>query len=315
LNLVICLLSTRRFLTKEEIRRAVPGYGGAQDAFERAFERDKEELRELGIPLEIGGNDPLFDDEAGYRINRDAYALPPIELAADEMAVVGLAARFWQQASMADSSSRALLKIKAGGSADLGDELVGIEPRLVRDEPGFNVLWSCVSQRRSVEFDYRPRRGPLARRHLQPWGIVAWRGRWYVAGHDSDRDAARVFRLGRIDGDVSQVGPAEAFGVPPDIDLRAMVRRFVGDAPPVVARIRLRGGAGGGLRRQASGPPQPDPQHEGWSIVEVPFRDGYTLVEDVLAYGADAVLLEPPDARERVRAKLAAVAASAPVRG
>jgi len=166
LNLVICLLSTRRFLTRDEIRRAVAGYGDGQEAFERAFERDKEELRELGIPLEIGSNDPLFDDEAGYRIRRDAYALPPIELAADEMAVLGLAARFWQQASLADSSGRALLKLKAGGleaggsglsAGDLRDELVGIEPRLVRDEPGFADMWHAVTARQAVEFGYRAR--------------------------------------------------------------------------------------------------------------------------------------------------------------
>jgi len=308
LNLVICLLSTRRFLTKEEIRRSIPGYGEGQEAFERAFERDKEELRELGIPLEIGSNNPLFDDDAGYRIRRDAYALPPIELAADEMAVLGLAARFWQQASLADLSSRAVLKLKAGGAGEPRDELVGIEPRLVRDEPAFAGLWDCVTRRQSVEFDYRTRRGPRARRHLEPWGLVAWHGRWYVAGYDRDREAGRVFRLGRIEGDVVRVGRPDAFTVPPDVDLRAMVRLFIGDAPPIVARIRLRGAAGGGLRRQASGPPVPDPDHTGWSVVEVPFRDRFTLVEDVMGYGADAVLLEPPDARELVRSRLQAVA-------
>lgn len=307
LNLVICLLSTRRYLSKEEIRRSVEGYGAGQDAFERSFERDKEELRELGIPLEVGSNEPLFEDELGYRIRRDAYALPPIELEADEMAVLGLAARFWQQASLADSTSRALLKLKAGGAGDLTDELVGIEPRLVRDEPGFGALWQAVTERRAVEFDYRPRRGPLARRHLEPWGIVAWRGRWYVVGYDRDRDAERVFRVGRIEGAVTSVGEPGAVDVPPDIDLRAMVRSFEGDAPPVVARIRVRGASGGGLRRQSLGAPEPDPHHDGWSVLEVPFRDSYALVEDVLAYGPDVVVLDPPEARELVRARLAAV--------
>lgn len=313
LNLVICLLSTRRYLTKEEIRRSVAGYGDSQEAFERAFERDKEELRELGIPLEIGSDDPLFDDEAGYRIRRDAYALPPIELAADEMAVVGLAARFWQQASLADPSNRALLKLKAGGAAEAPDELVGIEPRLVRDEPGFAEVWEAVSHRQAVEFDYRPRRGALARRHVEPWGMVAWHGRWYFAGFDRDRGAERVFRLGRVEGAVVRRGPTEAFDVPAEVDLRAMVRSFADSTPTVVARIRLRGSAGGGLRRQASGPARPDPDHEGWSIVEVPFRDTWSLVEDVLAYGADAVLLDPPEARELARTRLATVAERAQV--
>ena len=103
LNLVICLLATRRWLSKEQIRAAVPQYADCEtvEAFDRMFERDKEDLRELGIPVVTGSDTQLFDDEVGYRIDRDAYALPPIELTAEELAVVGLASRVWQQASLA----------------------------------------------------------------------------------------------------------------------------------------------------------------------------------------------------------------------
>ena len=86
LNLVICLLSTRRPLSKAQIRSAVPQYGEStsMDAFERMFERDKDELRDLGIPLATTHADPLFDDEVGYRIDRDAYALPEVTFEPDE---------------------------------------------------------------------------------------------------------------------------------------------------------------------------------------------------------------------------------------
>ena len=103
LSLVVCLLSSRRYLTAAQIRAAVPGYPDAFDAFKRMFERDKDELRELGIPLEIGTNNPL-DEEPGYRIPRQAYELPEITLEADEVAVLGLAARVWRRAELAGVS-------------------------------------------------------------------------------------------------------------------------------------------------------------------------------------------------------------------
>src|SRR5579885_3664978 len=120
-NLVICLLSTRQFLTAERIRDAVPGYEAGDgsratdEAFKRMFERDKAELRELGIPLETGRNSH-FDSEDGYRIKRGEYELPPIEFDAAEAAAIGLAARLWQSATLGEAARGALLKLRAAGT-------------------------------------------------------------------------------------------------------------------------------------------------------------------------------------------------------
>ena len=105
LNLTICLLVSGRYLPKSRIREAVEGYHHLSDAaFERTFERDKDELRSLGVPIEVGSFDPLFDDEPGYRILSSEFALPAIDLDAEEAAVVGVAARVWQHASVAEST-------------------------------------------------------------------------------------------------------------------------------------------------------------------------------------------------------------------
>ena len=105
LNLTICLLVADRYLTKDRIREAVEGYHDLSDsAFERTFERDKDELRALGVPIEVGSFDVLFDDEPGYRIRPSEFELPPIDLDAEEASVVGVAARVWQHASVADST-------------------------------------------------------------------------------------------------------------------------------------------------------------------------------------------------------------------
>src|ERR1700684_1476654 len=96
LGLVVCLLSSPRYLTAVQIRAAVPGYPESFEAFKRMFERDKEELRELGIPLETGFNS-AGDDEAGIRIPRQAYVLPEIRLEPDEGGVVFLGGRGWRE--------------------------------------------------------------------------------------------------------------------------------------------------------------------------------------------------------------------------
>src|SRR5687767_7257937 len=92
MNLIFALLVSKQFLTKAQIRDAIADYRDApsSDAFDRMFERDKEELRELGIPVETGGNDAYFDDEVGYRIRRDEAELSDLELTREEAAVIGL---------------------------------------------------------------------------------------------------------------------------------------------------------------------------------------------------------------------------------
>jgi proteasome accessory factor B len=129
LGLVVCLLSARRYLTAAQIRDAVPGYPDSLDAFKRMFERDKDELRELGIPLETGMN-PGSDEEPGYRISRQAYQLPEIRLEPDEAAVLGLAARVWRRAELAGAAEGALLKLRAAGIEADDMSQPGIEPRL-----------------------------------------------------------------------------------------------------------------------------------------------------------------------------------------
>jgi len=118
LGLVVCLLSTRRYLTADQIRAAVPGYPEQDDLFKRMFERDKEDLRDLGVPLETGLNHP-FDDDPGYRIRQQAYELPELRLEADEAAVLGLAARVWQRAELAGAAAGALLGPGARGPPGL----------------------------------------------------------------------------------------------------------------------------------------------------------------------------------------------------
>ena len=208
LSLVVCLLSAGKYLTASQIRDAVPGYPESFDAFKRMFERDKDELRELGIPLETGVS-ATPDEEPGYRIPRQAYGLPEIRLEPDEAAVLGLAARVWRRAELAGAAAGALLKLRAAGIDAEETTQPGIEPRLQTGEAAFGPLWEAVRDRRPVSFGHRAAgRSASQQRRLEPWGVVNRHGRWYVAGLDTDRGETRVFRLSRIDGPVTFSGPA-----------------------------------------------------------------------------------------------------------
>jgi proteasome accessory factor B len=309
LSLVVCLLSAGRFLTATQIRDAVPGYPDSFEAFKRMFERDKDELRELGIPLETGTNSAA-EDEAGYRISRQAYMLPEIRLEPDEAAVLGLAARVWHQAELAGAAAGALLKLRAAGIDAEETTQPGIEPRLRTGEASFGALWQAVRDGRPVTFAYRAAgRSGTQDRRLEPWGVVNRHGRWYVAGHDLDRAGVRVFRLSRIDGPVSFAGPPGTVKVPPGTDVRETVRDWDTDPPALrTAVVRIRPGTGHGLRQRAS-TCGPDPRHAGWDLAELPFSDVGWFADHIASFGADVIALDPADLREAVMGRLKGVLA------
>lgn len=321
LNLVICLLSTRRPLTKSQIRQAVPQYAragssaAAAEAFERMFERDKDELRELGIPVVVTSQDPLFDDEQGYRVDRDAYALPDVHLEPDELAVVGLASRVWQQASLAGPAALALTKLKALGAPQDDGSLIGLEPRVLTVEPAFDALWAAVRDRVPVRFTYRTAgSGRVAQRTVEPWAVSSWHGRWYLAAHDRDRDAPRLFRLSRVEGLVQVVGVAGEYVVPEGAAAQVLAGRDVTEATRGTAQVRVRPGAGQLLRHRAVAVrtvprdrPADRPDDGSWHELDVEYDDLEVLAEELVTHGASVVALAPPALRDAVVRRLRAV--------
>jgi proteasome accessory factor B len=312
LSIVVLLLSSRRYLTAEQIRAAVSGYPEEQESFKRMFERDKEELRDLGIPLETG-RATQFDDDLGYRISRQDYELPEIHLEPDEAAVLGIASRVWQSAELAGAAAGAALKLRAASREADGDTSAanpsatpppGIQPRLTTQEPAFGPLWEAVRDRRPVTFDYRKSgRSEVAKRTLEPWGVVNRRGRWYVAGHDRARDAPRVFRLSRITGPVKLAGPPGSVKVPEGADVRELVKGM--DRPLArdhTATLRVRAGAGFALHRW--GRVTQDAADPGWDRIGIDYSDPEWYAGYLAEFGPDVVVLDPPELREAVIRKL-----------
>jgi proteasome accessory factor B len=307
LNLTICLLVSGRFLSRSRIREAVEGYHDLSDAaFERTFERDKDELRALGVPIEVGSFDPLFDDEPGYRILPGEFELPPIDLDAEEASVVGVAARVWQHASMAEATLNAIAKLRAAGVEPDTSQLASLEPSVQASEPSFELLWNAVLDRSRVSFTYRD--GSL--RTLEPWGMTASKGRWYVIGRDVDRDATRMFKLSRISDAPLRASRPGAYEVPADVDLRSLARSLGPREPTQQVLLALRAGTAPGLRRRGHPAGTDLDLPSGFEVCTVAFSDLWSAAEEISRYAADVVVLEPAELRELVVRGLTAVAAA-----
>lgn len=309
LNLLIMLLVQRHYVGKDRIREILYP-DSSPDGFEKMFERDKEELRSLGVPIEVGALDVMFDDAVGYRIRPDDFALPEIDLAADEAAVIGLAARVWDHARLAEVTTDAVRKLTALGMPIDTGQLEIAEPRLNADEPSFETFWEATQERSVIEFDYQRLGGEPSRRHLEPWGVLRYSGRWYVAGRDIDRDAERVFRLSRVVGEARTIGAPNAYSVPDNVDLREIARRLEPNTPPVEARVLMRHGRGAGLRRRATVTAidvlGPDQSH-GWDRLSLV---GTGLIDELLSLGPDVVVEGPAEVRNEVIARLRGVVES-----
>ncbi|MGV0850005.1 helix-turn-helix transcriptional regulator [Mycolicibacterium phlei] len=317
MNLVIALLSTRNFITAERIRETVYGYSdsASDEAFSRMFERDKNELRDLGIPLETGRVSP-YDPTEGYRINREAYALPAVELTPDEAAAVAVATQLWESPELITATQSALLKLRAAGididPADAAPAITstGTLPGLRGSEDVLGILLSAIDSGRVVQFPHRPARTePYTTRTVEPWGVLTHRGRWYLVGHDRDRNDVRTFRLSRIGAEVTPIGPAGAVKRPEGVDLRAIVERATSEWPSSgQARVWLAEGRGTALRRQASASEPHELNGRAGDVITVDIGMVDRLAREVASYGPDAVALEPESLREDVIARLKAQA-------
>lgn len=185
MNLALCLLGTRRPLSKRELRGSIEAYleAGSDESFNRMFERDKDDLRELGLVIETVEN---LDGDTGYLARRDSNRLPPITLDAEEAAALGLAAKVWQQARLAGAASGALQKLRAAGMPEAEDAYEvhsALEPRIPVHEAAFEPLMLACRDRRPVTFDYRKANAARPeQRQVEPWTLECWRGHWYLAG-------------------------------------------------------------------------------------------------------------------------------------
>lgn len=304
LNLVVCLMATTSPVSRERIFDVIPGYRDTQTpaALERMFERDKDDLRNLGIPLQTVTN--VHGEVEGYRIALDEYVMPAIELTSAERGVVQIAAAAWQGAILEPAATMALAKIDAqdpGGEPVIADDVF---LHFNSANTAMLQLMRALRLSRAVGFSYRrPHEREQKSRNMDPWGLVASEGHWYVVGYDHDRSEVRMFRLSRIVGNVRVQSNGIARACPEGFDVRAFVEGSNVDAADARASVWLQEGQGASVRRFMIEPG--DVLHN--SIVQVRAASWDVLRQQVCAAGQHAVVISPAEFRVSVIAGLQAV--------
>lgn len=297
-NLTVALLETRMPMTLAEIKRRT-GYYTSGDAASarRMFERDKDELRRLGVPVET--RRVPHSDESGYLIPRGRYELPDVDLTGEEVAALAVAVRL----TGADGTPLALAKLAARAPEPAELETAPTTRLELSPEP-VDAVAEAIVERQPVAFDYRAADGTQTRRTVDPYGVVQRRSAWYLVGRDHDRDALRAFRLDRMRSSPTPVGDPGGYEPPDDLDvIRAVqgprddvVEAEIAVAPRATWSLALRGGADTGRRT--------DDGRAVWRLPDVdPLRDRSFL----LGLGADVEVLAPEPLRAAVVASLKAV--------
>ena len=292
INLTIALLATTRYLTKSEIFRKVDGYEGSAETKERMFERDKDDLRTLGIVIEVGSFDPLFNDEAGYRIKSEHYQLDLGPVTPTEISLLSLAADAWQGAAFADATQTALLKLNAMGVPADPINIPGFTPKLSNSTKELEIITDAIAQSDFLHFSYLSNTLMTEIRTIVPIALSNRSGYWYVSGVDQDIQEVRTFRLDRIQGDMTSSKNKDPFEFPAGFELNEAELGAIS----TFALIDVRKGKGHSLRNLAISVVDLGE----WDQIRVPLFNSHSLAAEILWHGDDVFVQEPAELRDLI---------------
>ena len=308
-NLIALLMDARRPVTPDEIRKKIPGYGGSDVAFRRMFERDKEELRELGLPLELAGTD-VWEVEEGYLIRKERATLPELDLTADERAALWLAAQAWQGQAVPGDPERALMKLSTASKEPDAAEPAGgwIRASIDASQPILGQLLDAIARRKKVTFHYRGRSGgDVEERTVDPYALQH-RGAWYLTAFDHARGDVRHFKLDRVDGKVGVAGGREPDFEPPAERAADVPRGPWALESAEQARVSFSPDTAWWVERR-TGAQRETERDDGWVELTFPLSDREMFCSWILGFAADAVVVAPDDLREMVMLRLERAAA------
>jgi proteasome accessory factor B len=289
-------LATKRFITKSEIFKTIEGYEGSSESKERMFERDKDDLRSLGIEIEVGSFDPLFNDEAGYRIKQERYQLDLGDIAALEISLLSLAAKAWQGASLDDAAQRALVKLNSLGIAVDEASLPDSLPFFSDEGLDIPKITRAIAEHQILEFTYRNYDLSVEKRSVVPIGLSTRSGYWYLAGVDQSVEEVRTFRFDRVIGTFTAKRGPKKFETPENFDSQSLFER----EKSIDAVIDVRLGKGTSLRALASSTKSIGE----WDQIQIPILDLRTLSSLILWHGDDVYVHSPKELREIIISSL-----------
>jgi proteasome accessory factor B len=300
-NLTCTLLYATGGLTKKQILQTVRGYdneyteGGNNSTLERKFERDKEDLRQLGIRIdtEIPKHEDENNQATTYRIRKESYSWPiDVKLTPRQLALLNLAAQAWAGGSLSTEASRGITKLRALGVVGQSSDIIGISPRIHTFEPSFKDIDFAIAEKQVIRFDYRnPKTGEIQTRTLQPWLMRQIAGAWLVLGFDEDRKAARNFMLRRIVSKIELVSVGKEiriFDMPDQQIIEAAVSDLDTHAKSQLAVLKVAKGSEAWFRYELD-----LVRGKEDDLLKLNFHDLYVLAEQLREYADQIEVIEP----------------------
>ena len=291
INLTLALLATKRYLKKSEILNNVQGYEGTQEAKERMFERDKDDLRSLGIEIEVGDLDVFFEDEPGYRIPQKSYELNVPDLTGRELALLSIASNFWNDSVLAPNAQSGVRKLQSLGIPATLDFDFRMKYRF--DDPSelLEKITKAILEKSRISFSYDS--SSLKNRKLEPYRVVFWNSYWYLIGMDTDRKAIRLFKLSRFLGGVEVSKKKNEFEIPTDFSVTDHLPKT--DVEVVrSAKVEIRKDAGKLLRQRGKLIAQGDD----FDTFEVTYESEQIFLRELIWQGVNVRILEPANLKE-----------------
>ncbi len=311
-NLVAALLDAKRPVGRDELRTRVGGYATDDDAFRRNFERDKELLRQMGMPLVLEPLDPSSPEGAtGYRIPRERYELPDPGLADDELAALHLAASAveLEGAWGRGAATTALWKLAASatGASEPAPSRPTAATVAVAEVPGGDqvaVLFGAVAARQRVQFRYHG-----TTRQVDPWRLSYRKGQWYLVGWDPGRDDSRTYRLDRFQGPPEPVGSPGAFDRPVGGPAAPPPPWQLGDEEEVVAEVLVDAAHADWATAAVGEAAVAERRPDGSAVLKMAVTNTEGFRSFVLGFLDHAEVLGPPALRQEMVAWLERMAA------
>jgi len=298
INLTLGLLSSKRYLTKNEIFRNIAGYSGSPETMERMFERDKDELRSMGIEISVGQLDPLFEDEIGYLIKSADIQIQPNEFSKDELLLMTMAANVWKESAFADISKTALIKVSSiDGEIGLNSVALSMIDHQDLDQVQFQVILEAIRTKKYLSFIYKEKK-----RSIAPLALKSAGGFWYLVGLEKE-GMIKIFKVVRIESKIEIDSSSNTFERPDDFNLEL----FFNDRhnrENQKAILRIRENRVNALRNRG----EVQDGSDGWDLLTLDFDDLDQMVKEILWFADDVVVVSPQELLQEVLGRLKAVA-------
>ena len=309
-SLTLALIRTEVGLTKEEIFSSIRGYrhdvqkaGGIDGnlaSLDRKFNRDKDDLRRMGLQLDSAGSNEGEADYR-YRISSEAFVWPlGTTLTAKQLQLLELAASVWERAALSPEAASGITRLRAIAAVGERNLVTGIVPRVTTIEPSFGSLKRAIDEQITVSFKYRKADGDEAVRVVQPWQLSHTHGLWMLLGWDIERGKPRNFLLKRIHSKVDH--RSETFERPAQNSIDEAKTELLSHYEKNVATIRVSPGTTAAMHFETHNKPNGE--------TTIHYLDLQLLAEELLEFGASVKVVEPIELTKLIQSMLRGVIAN-----